>query len=229
MDSVGMRPDSNEARRMRQFLEDLRSWNQKVNLVSFHSDEELFVHHLLDSLMALKAPAARKAEARTVDVGSGGGFPGFPLILARPGWSLTSIESVKKKQVFLLEAAKHLCLFNISALAERAEETARNPEHRETYDLAFCRAVGRLSTICELTLPFLRVGGTLLAHRGAEGSDETRQAADAIKELGGQPVNLSSYRLPLLDKSRTIVSIEKVRPAPAQYPRRAGLPAKRPL
>jgi len=210
------------------FLEKLKAWNAHTNLISFTDDEELFWSHAVDSLMVLSLAGAA-ASARAIDVGTGGGFPGMPIALARPDWRVTLLDSVGKKVDFLRAAASELGAANVDALSGRAEELARLPEHRASYDLAFCRAVGNFSVVLELTLPFLKTGGALLAHRGEDGPDEAGAAASALTLLGGAFRNNFSYRLPHRDKTRHILRVEKTAPTPDAYPRRAGMPAKRPL
>ncbi len=224
---LGLAPGDETLGRIEEFLTELGDRNRSVNLVSFSSPEELFLNHALDSLMALVHGAPE--QARCVDVGAGGGFPGFPLALARPNWSMTFVESVGKKAAFLRDMAGRFSLAGAVVAEGRAETLAHEPAHRETYDLAFCRAVGSLPEVLELTLPFLKVGGACLLHRGADGPEETSGAAKALQVLGGEVTTVHPYRLPGLDRTRHILRVEKKAQTPAQYPRRVGVPAKRPL
>ncbi|MGQ0644950.1 MAG: 16S rRNA (guanine(527)-N(7))-methyltransferase RsmG [Elusimicrobiota bacterium] len=228
LEPLGAAPGSAVLGRLLAYLSELKAWNENVNLISYQCDEELLLGHLLDSLMVLEDPAL-PAAARCVDVGSGGGLPGFPLRLARPGWAMTFVESIQKKAAFLQAAADKFSLDDCRVEAARAEDLAREPAHREAYDLAFFRAVGDFSMGLELTLPFLKIGGACLAHRGADGPQEADAAAEALKILGGEVVGRRSYRLPHRDKERWILRVEKRRPTPPEYPRRPGVPAKRPL
>jgi 16S rRNA (guanine527-N7)-methyltransferase len=215
--------------RLAEFGEELWRRNEQVRLISCRSGEELFLSHLADSLAVLVDPAARAdASLRCVDVGSGGGFPGVPVALARPAWRVTFVESVQKKAAFLDEMVRR---FGLAAevVDRRAEDAAREPELRDSHDLAFCRAVGDFSEVLELTLPFLKVGGTLLAHRGESGADDLAAAARALEILGGEAAGVHPYRLPHREKTRFIVRVTKQRSTPAAYPRRAGMPAQRPL
>lgn len=228
--SAGVELGSEAGRSMSHYLKELKLWNRRVSLVSFSSDEELLLSHLADSLMAFQDPAVQSAvEARAIDIGTGGGFPGVPLRLARPGWTMAFVESVKKKTLFLDVLLERLPLKNCVVLNARAEDLARDPAHRETYSLAFCRAVGRFSTGLELALPLLRVGGAWVAHRGADAPEEIAASAEALKELGGEVTASYAYRLPHLDRPRHIVRVQKTAPTPEKYPRRAGVPAKKPL
>lgn len=216
--------------RLKEFLDALKDRNARVNLISWRSDEDLFYNHLADSLAALDAPGVSAlSRARCVDVGAGGGFPGFPLALVRPGWTMTFVESIGKKAAFLRDMAGRFSLKDAAVMEGRAETLAHEPGLRETYDLAFCRAVGSLPEVLELTLPFVKVGGACLLHRGADGPEEAKAAAKALQTLGGEVTAAHPYRLPGLDRTRHILRVEKTAPTPAAYPRRVGVPAKRPL
>ncbi|HRY28835.1 MAG TPA: 16S rRNA (guanine(527)-N(7))-methyltransferase RsmG [Elusimicrobiota bacterium] len=227
---TGVELGSAAGRLMSHFLKELKVWNRRVNLVSFHCDEELLLGHLLDSLAALQDPWLKNQPSlRFVDVGTGGGFPGLPLVLARPEWRGLLLESVRKKTAFLETLVERLPLPTVAVLAERAEDAGRREEHREEYDAAFCRAVGPFSTVLELTLPLVRVGGAALLHRGHEAPQETSAAGEALARLGGRLGGHTVYRLPHLTQPRYIVRIEKTSATPEEYPRRNGRPAKRPL
>jgi 16S rRNA (guanine527-N7)-methyltransferase len=199
-----------------------------MNLVADDSDDALFLH-LLDSLQLLRDPAAARAEAKIVDVGTGGGFPGLAALAARPHWTGLLVDSVRKKAEAVGEIAARRLGPRAGISWLRAETLGREAAHRETYDLAFCRAVGRFTTVAELTLPLLKTGGALLAHRGHEAPEETAAAGKALDLLGARVAGLTAYALPGLDKKRYIVRVEKIRPTPEAYPRREGVPAKKPL
>jgi 16S rRNA (guanine527-N7)-methyltransferase len=183
----------------------------------------------MDSLQALRDPVTARDQARIIDIGTGGGFPGLPLMIARPGWTGILLDSIHKKAEAVDALAKAHLGERGTAVWSRAEELARRPDHREKYDVAFCRAVGRFTTVAELTIPFLTMEGTLLAHRGHEAPEEVAQAGPALEALGAGKVSLTAYDSPGLDKKRYIVKVVKARPTPSQYPRRVGVPAKRPL
>jgi 16S rRNA (guanine527-N7)-methyltransferase len=209
------------------YLKDLAAINKELNLISFSTERELRTH-VADALQILRIPCIGEAP-KVIDVGTGGGFPGVPLALARPQWTLHLLDSVRKKQAALASLLTARGTTNVEALWGRAEDLARQVQHRETYDIALCRAVGRLSTVLELTLPLARVGGLAILHRGAEGREELAAAGRALKELGGREGTVFPYRLPGLDKERLIICIEKTYQTASAYPRRAGMPAKKPL
>ncbi len=228
--SLGIEVSSSLMDQITGYLNRLLSENKKTNLISCRSDEELFWHHLMDALMPLRDPSLRgRAFARCVDIGSGGGFPGIPLQLAKPSWALTLIDSVRKKQLFLKSILEEYALHHCSALWARAEELGKEPLHRENYDVAFCRALGAFSTCLELAMPFLKISGSLYALRGAEAPQEAKKAQSALEALGGEIKDIFDYHLPRMNKTRYIVRVDKTKSTPAAYPRRTGVPAKKPL
>src|SRR5207302_6271274 len=166
-------------------------------------------------------------EAHTlVDVGSGGGLPGLPLRIARPDLKVTLIEADQAKAAFLVRACAELELSSVEVVARRAEEAGRDPVYREAFDVAVARALAPMPVLAELCLPLVRVGGRLLAQKTTD--EDLSAAARAIELLGGGPLRIE----PAPSKARsagTVVVVAKVRPSPDAYPRRAGVPARRPL
>lgn len=190
--------------------------NRRVNLTGAESAAEL-LPHLLDSLTAV--PYVR---APLVDVGSGGGLPAIPIALAS-GIPVTTIESTGKKAAFLRAAAAELGL-DVTVIAERAENAARQPEFREQFESATARAVSRASTVLELTAPLLRLGGAAVLQRGRMEEREINALADAAPMLGATVEDQV-----FLEGERRLVIVRKTAPAPGRFPRRPGIPEKRPL
>lgn len=213
--------------RLERWADAFAAANRGINLASYGSPEDLWRLHLLDSLAPLLDPAFDRPGARAIDVGAGGGFPGIPWALARPDWSITLLDSVQKKLRALEESPGRPP--NIRFHAGRAEEAGREASLRESFDVAFCRAVGPLPVVLELTLPFVRVGGFGVYHRGAEAALDLESSSRALTLLGGKPGAVTPYEIPGLDRRRHIVRIDKVAPTPEAYPRRVGVPEKRPL
>jgi 16S rRNA (guanine527-N7)-methyltransferase len=190
------------------------------------------VRHFADSLsclIALGPLLERRPAARVVDVGTGAGFPGLPLKLARPELELTLVDSVGKKTAFLEQVLREMGLEDVAVLTIRAEELGQRPEHREHYDAVVSRALAGLPALLELCLPLLRIGGRLVAPRRGPFEPQLAEAAYALRELGGAaqptvPVDLGPSR-----EGFGLVVIDKVSATPARYPRRSGLPARRPL
>jgi 16S rRNA (guanine527-N7)-methyltransferase len=209
----------------------LREGNRTVNLTRIVDPANLETRHFLDSLTAalplldqLRAGAA----LTLVDVGSGGGMPGLPLKIAFPAVRLTLVESVNKKARFLRETVAQLGLADVQIVAQRAELAARLPEHRDQYAWATARALGKLPVVIELCAPFLEPGGLLVAQRSGNLDQDVLAAAPAFKALrlwSRTPIELAVAGL----EGHGLIVGEKYAPTPETYPRRPGLPRKRPL
>lgn len=204
----------------------VEEWNQMLNLTRIPK-EEVADKHFLDSLTVLLVPEVANA-TRLVDVGSGAGFPGIPLKVARPDLNVTLVDSLGKRVKFLETVIEALSLQRISCFHARAEEIGRHREHRESYDVAMGRAVAKLPVLCEYLLPLVRVGGVMVAMKGPTGRDEVDEAKGALRTLGGQVGKIVDTSLPGGDMRQLIV-IKKVTKTPPAYPRRAGMPDKAPL
>ena len=228
--AVGVELTPDQVRLFDIYLRELLDWNQRVNLTAIADPVDVQVKHFADSLACLLAfPKIDLAQARLIDVGTGAGFPGMPLKILRPELCLTLLDSTRKKTLFLEHLAKALGLPDVTVLTARAEEAGRDPAHREVYDLVTSRAVAEMAALAELCLPFARVGGRMIAQKKADIHDELRGARRAIGVLGGRLLPVQAYGLPGLPEPRWLVIVEKVRPTPPQYPRRVGLPARKPL
>ncbi|MBE6115513.1 MAG: 16S rRNA (guanine(527)-N(7))-methyltransferase RsmG [Erysipelotrichaceae bacterium] len=198
----------------------LVEWNEKFNLTAITDREGIFVKHFYDSLL-LQAPF--KDTDTLCDVGSGAGFPGIPLKIAYPQLKVSLMEPTGKRCVFLNEVISQLKLTDIEVLNCRAEEYK---EKKFTYTTA--RAVSRLNILSELCLPLTEVNGHFIAMKGSQGHDELKEAANAIKKLGGSVREVKEIMLPD-QQDRILIDIEKVRETPAGYPRRYAQIKKKPL
>jgi 16S rRNA (guanine527-N7)-methyltransferase len=202
--------------------------NKKINLTRILTEKEAALKHFVDSLACLLV-VPLEGSPQVVDVGSGAGLPGIPLKIAKPGISLTMIESSKKKADFLNDAVSRLRLSNTAAIYGRAEEISRREEYREQFDFAFCRAVGPLPVIAEYCLGLVRVGGRMVALKGRDAEVEAQGCDQMLSLLGGSLKEIRRLVLPYLGHERTLVVIEKTHPTPLKYPRRSGMPKKRPI
>ena len=210
------------------YHEMLLDWNTRMNLTALTAPEDVAVKHIIDSLTAYDA--ARFDGARTlIDVGTGAGLPGIPLAVYVPHLTVTLLDSLNKRVRFLTEVTAAMGLPNVRCIHARAEEAARTAEHRAAYDIAVSRAVARLPVLLEYTLPFVRVGGTLLALKGRAYAEEQKEARRAAEVLGGGRITARPVHLPGLDDVRAILTVTKERQTPAIYPRGGGAPARRPL
>ena len=227
-DLAGMTLEERQFDALRIYADLLAEWNQKVNLTAITSPEEIRLKHFLDSLSCLLVMNGTPS-ARLIDIGTGAGFPGLPLKILQPEMHLTLVESVGKKTNFLSIVVQELGLEQVEIITERAETVGQAPVHRESYDWAVARAVAGLPVLAEYLLPLVRVGGYALAQKGESALEELNAAQTAIETLGGQSREPLPVLLPGVPEKRYLVVIEKVRPTPAIYPRRVGIPAKRPL
>jgi 16S rRNA (guanine527-N7)-methyltransferase len=203
-----------------------------VNLTAIVDPTEIERRHFLDSLSCLAGCAdllAERPDARLVDVGSGAGFPGLPLKIVRPALRLTLVESVGRKARFLEHLLTLLNLPDVEVVTARAEDLAQNERYRERFDLGVSRAVARLPALLELTLPFLGIGGRLVAPRRGDLAAQQVEAERAVAALGGRFRPAVRFGDGSIGGQYGLVLVDKVGPTPAAYPRRAGRPVKRPL
>jgi 16S rRNA (guanine527-N7)-methyltransferase len=207
---------------------ELLEWNEKFNLTAIREVEGIRAKHFLDSFsctLAWKDQTPR----RLIDVGTGAGFPGMVLKLLYPALKLTLVESVGKKANFCTHIVQTLGLENVEILSARAEDVGQNPAHREKYDWAVARAVAAMPVLSEYLLPLVKVGGGMLAQKGESGPVEVNAAEKALKLLGGRMRQLVKVELPGVADERYLVVIDKVAATPSMYPRKAGIPSKKPL
>ena len=227
---LGIDLDSEQVERFRSYYDELTVWNATVNLTAVSGWEDVQTRHFLDSLAASKALPATVLDGSDglLDVGSGAGFPGLPLKIAYPRIDLALLEATAKKTAFLVHVVKTLGLEGVEVVTGRAEEEARRPEMRERFGAVVSRAVARLDVLAELCLPFCAVGGVMVAQKGPQVEEELRQARNAIDILGGRAKDRGMLVTPPVGIG-TLVVIEKQRQTPTHYPRRPGIPSKRPL
>ncbi len=207
---------------------ELVDWNTRFNLTAIRDPQEIHIKHFLDSLTCILA-LRETSVARLIDIGTGAGFPGIPLKIIYPKMQLTLVESVGKKAEFCRHVVKILDLQGVEVVQERAEVLGHDPAQREQYDWAVARAVAILPVLAEYLLPLVRVGGSMLAMKGESGPVEAHNAEHAVRVLGGHLRQLLPVTLPGVAEERYLVVIDKVAASPIGYPRKVGIPAKRPL
>lgn len=219
-----------QAAQFQTYFEELADWNTRVNLTAITACEEVQLKHFLDSLtVALGLPQPLPAGYRIIDVGSGGGFPGLPLKIAFPQIELVMLEATGKKAEFLRHMIDKLALGGASVLCARSEEAAQQPEYREKFDAAVTRGLAEMAVLAELTLPFCKPGGRLVAQKKGDLTAELAAGAKSIRVLGGKPAEVLPITLPQFCDNRCLVLVPKELPTPPQFPRRNGVPSRRPL
>ena len=220
------------------YFHELTDWNQRANLTAITGYEEVQVKHFLDSLTVHLAagemltgpsPVPVRVPVRVIDIGAGAGLPGLALKLAFPGIQLSLVESAAKKTAFLEHLTAKLGLGGIAVHTGRAEALARDENLRDSFDLVVVRGVAKLPLLLEYCLPFCKTGGRLIALKHGGDGRELDAAANALLELGGRIEKVVTVLIDGLTDDRIVILVEKTGPTPERYPRRTGIPAKRPL
>ncbi len=244
--SLGLCLTAEHVQAFHTYYQELSLWNRKLNLTSVTRCDEVQIKHFLDSLTCLLAlpvagatrdqplpsvvPLSSKGlPLQCVDVGTGAGFPGLPVKIMRPEVRMTLLECSRKKIAFLEHVVSSLRIGGVELLWARAEEAGQDPCHRERYDVVLARAVAEMSELAEYCLPLCRKGGCFIAQKGAEIEAELGEAGAAIGLLGGSLREVKILYLAGLKEPRSLVLVDKVQQTPPKYPRRPGMPKKRPL
>lgn len=212
--------------KLRHFLQMLLEMNQCVNLTSVTDADTAWERHILDALAV--CPILPTGTLQILDVGTGGGIPGIPLAVLCPQHAFTLLDATGKKIRFLESVVGELPLENTTLCWGRAEEKGRNPDMREQFDVVVSRAVAPLPVLMELCLPFLKTGGRMMAMKGGQAYEEIRASSNAFSSLNASLVAVHD-RPPAYTGEGVLIEVRKDAATPEQYPRRAGVPKKRPL
>lgn len=207
------------------------AWNERVNLTAITEYEEVQTRHFLDSLYVSAAlpPDLLSSQTSVLDIGSGAGFPGIPLKIVFPSMMIGLVEATSKKTKFLHHIVQTLGLSDVEIYNARAETLAHETKLRDSFDVVVSRAVANLSVVAELALPFCRIGGLVVTHKGPDSGNEIQQADKAIGLMGGKLKTSTHITTSNSETAGILVSLEKVCPTPNKYPRRPGIPFKRPI
>jgi len=229
---LGIELSARQVKQFELYYQELIEWNKKINLTAITDYSSVQVKHFLDSLtitLALPVGEVEKPDFNIIDIGTGAGFPGVPLKIVFPQPRLVLIEPTTKKTAFLHHIIRKLELENVELLNSRAEEVAHLPLYREQFALVLSRAVALLPALVELTLPFCQIGGRFIAQKKGEVDQEINGAKKAIATLGGKLDQIKKIELDEFNGVRYLVIIDKIYPTPSKYPRRPGLPRRRPI
>jgi len=210
------------------YLRLLQEWNQRINLTTIIEADAVRVRHFLDSLSILKV-IGFDAGDKLMDVGTGAGFPGLPLAIALPTIQVTLMDSTQKKLNFLQAVIDKLGLQNVQTLHSRAEDAGQHQSHRGQYDVVTARAVALLPTLLEYTVPLAKIGGFVIAMKGESAEREIMESKRAMFILKAENKPLAEVKLPGVEKSHYLITVEKLEKTPAPYPRQAGIPKKKPI
>ena len=228
--AMGVHLGDDQLDQFRVYHRELVAWNRRMNLMADTDWDLVQRRHILDSLsVSVAAPAQVLCKGDVLDVGSGAGFPGLALKIAFPGLKVTLIDATAKKTAFLSHVTGVLALRDVDVVTGRAEELAHDARLRERFDLVLSRAVARMPALAELTLPFCKRGGLVVAQKGAGVDDELGEAGGAIETLGGRLRLVRGAPMDGAGGRAMLVVLEKVRSTPSKYPRGPGTPTKRPL
>lgn len=228
LESLELELNEQQYERFEIYFEQLVEWNKVMNLTAITEREQVFLKHFYDSLL-LSQSVQMNEIGSIVDIGSGAGFPSFPLKIMFPHIEVTIIDSLGKRIKFLSHLVDKLNLTNVQLLHARAEDAAREIKLRDKFDLATARAVAKLNVLNELCVPFVKTDGYFAAMKGTDPLDEVNEARYSAKQLKCEYIRTDAFQLPNDSSERNIVLYRKTAATPKQYPRKAGLPAKNPL
>lgn len=218
--------DDKEIEQFYKYMNLLIEWNEKINLTAITEPDDIILKHFIDSLTISKYINENE---KIADIGTGAGFPGIPLKIAKPNTQMFLIDSLNKRIKFLEEVIKQNEIASTFAIHARAEEIGHNKEYRGNFDVVTSRAVARLNVLLEYMMPLVKLGGKCICLKGPNIGEELEEARNAIDILGGKIEKVEEIELPGSDNKRTIIIIKAVKQSPNRYPRKPGTPTVSPL
>lgn len=226
LEELNIKIGEEEVKKLYNYMKILLKWNDVMNLTSIVEPKEIITKHFEDSLTINKYI---KDDSKIIDVGTGAGFPGIPLAICRKNVNITLLDSLNKRINFLNEVIEDIDLNNCIAVHGRAEDLGRTKNYREEYDVAVSRAVAPLNVLVEYLLPFVKVGGICICMKGPKIEEELININTALEKLGGKIEEQDRIMLQGQEIQRNIIIIKKVAKTSMEYPRKAGIPSKKPL
>ncbi|MDD6095375.1 MAG: 16S rRNA (guanine(527)-N(7))-methyltransferase RsmG [Clostridia bacterium] len=226
LSSAGLEAFSHSAEKLYTVVSRLDEFGKKFNLTAITDPDQVIKKHLIDCLFAAKQIPLPEGKT-LIDIGAGAGFPSLPVSAALPSLHVTALDSTAKKVNYMNDTAKAAGITNFTAVCARAEEYAL--PYRETFDFATARAVASLPVLCELCIPYVKIGGKFIAMKGAAAEEETEEAKNAAKKLGCAPAEILPYSLPGMEDKRFLIIYTKISPTPEAFPRNFSQISKKPL
>jgi len=228
LEELGVILSDRQKEQFEMYYKTLIEWNQVMNLTTIIKREEVYTKHFLDSLTLCRIVDLTKS-ATLIDIGTGAGFPGIPLKIVFPEIEVVLLDSLNKRIKFLNDVIDKLELQGIKAVHGRAEELAKRPEYRESFDIGTSRAVSRMCVLSEYCMPYIRAEGIFISYKAGAIEEELEEGKNAIKILGGEIEKIDKFTLAGTDIERSLIKIRKKQNTPRKYPRKAGMPSKEPL
>ncbi|WP_013322877.1 16S rRNA (guanine(527)-N(7))-methyltransferase RsmG [Gloeothece verrucosa] len=228
-ESLHWQPNEQQQAKFQRLYTEILLANRQLNLTRIIEPEEFWEKHLWDSLSGVVHLGLKTDNLSVIDIGTGAGFPGVPVAIAFPGWTVTLLDSVQKKMVFLNSLVSAMELENTSLLTERVEMIAQDKKYRESYDISLIRAVASASICAEYALPLLKLGGLAILYRGHWSAEENLSLKTVVEQLGGKIEEVKQLTTPITKSIRNCVYIRKISATPKQYPRAVGIPRQKPL
>ena len=233
-ETLNWQPEADQQAQFQKFYGLILESNRQLNLTRITEPSEFWEKHLWDSLRGImrllnSPPTPSSSPFCAIDVGTGAGIPGVPVAIVRPDWTVTLLDSTRKKISFVQSAVETLKLENVKTVVDRVEQIGHDRSHRERYDLAMIRAVATASVCAEYALPLLKVGGAALLYRGQWTTEEAQGLALAVEQLGGTIEATDGFVTPLTQSTRHCIYLRKVAPTPTTFPRTIGIPTQDPL
>ena len=227
--TLGWQPTTEQQDLLQKLYQGVVAGNRQLNLTRITEPEAFWEKHLWDSLAGIQSLDLNKG--KIIDIGTGAGFPGLPVAIAAPMAKVVLLDSTRKKIDFLQDLISQLPINNARAVVGRAEKVGQQSSHRETYDLVLIRAVGHVCACAEYSLPLLKIGGQAVLYRGNWNEDQQEETAlqIAVEKMGGEIITVTSLVTPLSNSLRNNIYLRKIAPTPSQFPRRVGIPNKKPL